>query len=88
MLATIILIEVDRSFSLDGVRFLCENMSYTLLARKMLWRNAAISNKKRFMKSTYIIKTILLSLKSLLLAEVAKNKEEEYGSLWDDFSIN
>lgn len=88
MLATVILIEVDRSSSFDGVRFLCENMSYTLLARKILWRNAAISNKKRFMKSMCIIKTILFSLKSLLLAEVAKNKEEEYGSLWDDFSIN
>ena len=57
-------------------------MGYTLLTRNILWRNAVISNKKRFMKSTYIIKTILFRLKRLLLAEFANNQEVEYGFQW------
>ena len=82
ILSTIVLIKVDRSSSLDGVHFLSDNMGYTLLARNILWRNAVISNKKRFMKSTYIIKTILFRLKRLLLAEFANNQEVEYGFQW------
>ena len=85
MLSVIILIKVDRSSSLDGVRFLSDNMGYTLLAQNILWRNAAISNKKRFMKSACVIKTILFVLERLLLAEFANNQEEESGFQWNDF---